>query len=137
MGFLDKVKEQAEKAKGQAQDLKGKVGDKVEEVQGKRKADELLSELGRFLYAEQTGRPLPTADTEVPRIVGELKALEADGTTVLPGATPAGPAPAEGPATDEAPATDDAPAAPSYGEAPSQPESATASAAAPPPDLPV
>jgi len=136
MGFLDKVKEQAEKAKGQAQDLKGKVGDKVEEVQGKRKVDDLLSELGRFLYAEQTGRALATAGTEVPRIVGELQALEADGATVLPGVTPAAPATAA-PAPDEDPATDDAPAPASYEEAPSQPESATASAAAPPPDLPV
>ncbi len=136
MGFLDKVKEQAEKAKVQAQDLKGKVGDKVEEVQGKRKVDDLLSELGRFLYAEQTGRSLTAADTEIPRIVGELQALEADGTTVLPGATPAAPATAA-PEADEAPEADDVPAPASYEEAPSQPESATASAAAPPPDLPV
>jgi cell division septum initiation protein DivIVA len=84
MGFLDKVKEQAEKAKAQAQDLKVKVGDKVEEVQGKRKADDLLGELGRFLYAERTGRTLPSADAEIQRLVAELEALEAEGVFTLP-----------------------------------------------------
>ncbi len=102
MGFFDKVKEQADKAKVQALDLKGKVGDKVDEVQGKRKADDLLDDLGRFLYAERTGRPLPGADAEISRIVDELKGLEADGISILaPTATapepPAAPAPAPAP----------------------------------------
>jgi hypothetical protein len=125
MGFLDKVKEQAEKAKVQAQDLKGKVGDKVEEVQGKRKVDDLLDDLGRFLYAEQTGRPLPNAATEVPRIVGELQALEADGATVLSGvaAPPAAAAPATSPAASP--------------EEPHESEPGVVPVAAPPPDLPV
>lgn len=94
MGFFDKVKEQAGKAKVQAQDLKGKVGDKVDEVQGRRKADDLLDDLGRFLYAERTGRPLPGAGAEIDRIVGELKGLEADGIPILPDAAVAPPAPA-------------------------------------------
>lgn len=123
MGFLDKVKEQAEKAKGQAQDLKGKVGDKVEEVQGKRKVDDLLAELGRFLYAEQTGRPRPTAGTEVPRIVEELKTLEADGATVLPTATATAPAPD--------------PAASAGAQSQPGPPPPATSGASPPPDLPV
>ncbi|MDQ1428229.1 MAG: hypothetical protein QOK39_1705 [Acidimicrobiaceae bacterium] len=83
MGIFDKVKEQAEKAKAQAQDLKGKVGDKVDEVQSKRKADDLLDDLGRFLYAEKTGRPLPAADSEISRLVDELKGLEAQGVPIL------------------------------------------------------
>ncbi len=94
MGLFDKVKEGAEKAKVQAQDLKGKAVGKVDEVQSKRKADDLLAGLGRFSYAERTGRPLAGADTEVPRIVGELQALEGEGVSVLPGAPSAGPAPA-------------------------------------------
>jgi hypothetical protein len=93
MGFLDKVKEQAEKAKVQAQDLKGKVGEKVEEVQAKRKADDLLAELGRFLYAERTGRSLPGAEADIERLVTELKTLEDEGTVILAtGSTAPGPA---------------------------------------------
>jgi hypothetical protein len=109
MGFFDKVKEQAEKAKVQAQDIKGKVGDKVDEVQSKRKADELLDDLGQFLYAERTGRALPGADAEIDRIVQELKALEDDGIAILPAATAATAAPAT-PAAAPEPAAE--PAAP-------------------------
>jgi hypothetical protein len=77
MGFFDKVK-------GQAKEFKEKVGDKVEDVQGKRKATDLLDDLGRFLYAERTGRTISGADTEIDRIVGELKKLEEDGIKILP-----------------------------------------------------
>lgn len=103
MGFFDKVKEQAEKARVQAQDLKGKVGDKVDEVQAKRKADDLLDDLGRFSYAERTGRPLPGADTEIQRLVSELRALEDNGVQILPAAQAADAPAAEAPAA-EAPA---------------------------------
>jgi hypothetical protein len=86
MGLFDKVKEQAEKARVQAKDIKGKVEGKVEEVQRKRKADDLLDDLGRFLFAERTGQPVPGADVEIDRIVGELKELEAQGVKILPDA---------------------------------------------------
>jgi hypothetical protein len=84
MGFFDKVKEQAEKAKVQAKDLKGKVEDKVDDVQAKRKADDFLDDLGRFSYAERTGRPITGSDAEIARIVAELKKLEDDGVPILP-----------------------------------------------------
>ena len=77
MGVFDKVK-------SQAKDLKEKVGEKVEDVQTKRRADELLDDLGRFSYAERTGRPIDGADAEIERIVGELKKLEDDGVVILP-----------------------------------------------------
>lgn len=77
MGFFDKVKEQAK-------ELKGKVEEKVEDVQGKRRASDLLDDLGRFLYAERTGRPISEADVEIDRIVGELQKLENDGIKILP-----------------------------------------------------
>jgi hypothetical protein len=93
MGLFDKVKEQAEKAMAQAQDLKGKVGGKVDEVQMKRKADDLLDDLGRLLYAERIGRPMAGAEAEITRIVDELKGLEGQGVTILPADAPA-PAPA-------------------------------------------
>lgn len=138
MGFLDKVKEQAEKAKGQAQDLKGKVGDKVEEVQGKRKVDDLLDDLGRFLYAEHTGRSLPGADTEVARIVAQLATLEADGATVLPGATSPPTTPPFTPPATPAPSAGAPPEAETAATPTGAPmTSATDSAASPPPDLPL
>lgn len=77
MGFFDKVKEQAK-------ELKEKVGEKVEDVQTKRRASDLLDDLGRFLYAERTDRPISGGDAEIDRIVGELKKLEDDGTKILP-----------------------------------------------------
>ena len=83
MGLMDKVKEQAEKAKEQAKDLKTKVGDKVEDVQAKRHADELLADLGRITYGRQTGRTQADADAETERVVAELKKLEDDGTRIL------------------------------------------------------
>ena len=77
MGVFDKVK-------GQAKELKVKVEGKVEDVQGKRKADDLLDDLGRFVYADRTGRPVAGAETEITRIVDELKKLEETGVAVLP-----------------------------------------------------
>jgi hypothetical protein len=80
MALLDKVK-------SQAKDLKGKVEGKVEDVQAKRKVDDLLDDLGRILYAERTERPMPDADNEISRIVDELKKLEDEGAEVLPAAS--------------------------------------------------
>jgi hypothetical protein len=107
MGLFDKVKGQAEKAMAQAQDLKGKVGDKVDEVQMKRKADDLLDDLGRLLYAERIGRAMAGAEAEITRIVDELKGLEGQGVTILPAeaaasAPPAPEAAAAEPAAPEA-----------------------------------
>jgi hypothetical protein len=52
MEFFDKVK-------GQAKELKVMVEDKVEGVQGKRTAADLLHDLGRFLYAERAAQETP------------------------------------------------------------------------------
>ena len=90
MGFLDKVKEQAthlkdnEKVRGMTDKVAEKVKDKVEDVQTRRRANDLLADLGRILYAQKTGRTNPTADPEVDRLVGELRHLEDDGLTILP-----------------------------------------------------
>jgi hypothetical protein len=81
MGFLDKAKQQA-------QDLKGKVEGKVEDVQAKRKAAELLDRLGRLVYAQRTDRPVADSDAEIGRLVEALQAMEAEGVSVLPEASP-------------------------------------------------
>jgi hypothetical protein len=77
MGFFDKVKEQTK-------ELKGKVEDTVEGLQGKRKAADLLDDLGRFFYAQRTGHAIAGADAEIDRIVSELKKLEEGGIKILP-----------------------------------------------------
>jgi hypothetical protein len=77
MGMFDKVKDQA-------REIKGKVEEKRDDLQGKRKSGDLLEDLGRFLYAERTSRPIPDADPEIDRIVAELKQLEGDGLKILP-----------------------------------------------------
>ena len=84
MSLLNKVKEQAshldrDKVRGMADKVKGKV----EDIQGKRKADDLLDDLGRLLYAERTGRPVPGADVEIDRLVTELRTLEDEGVPIL------------------------------------------------------
>ena len=86
MGILDKVKEQATHLKDsdKVREVAQKVKGKVEDVQTRRKANDLLADLGRLLYAQQTGRTNATAEAEIARFVAELRALEDDGLTVLP-----------------------------------------------------
>ncbi len=75
MSFLDRAKQQAS-------ELRGRAEDKVQDLAARRKADDLLGQLGRLAYAEQTGRG--TADAAAAeRIVTELRALESSGTQVL------------------------------------------------------
>lgn len=71
MGFLDKVKAQAEQTLKQGQE-------KVDEVQAKRKADGLLRDLGAWYYAVHTGRDGGQGEGELARISAELKAHEAE-----------------------------------------------------------
>ena len=86
MGFLDKAKEKAST-------LAEKAKEKVDDVQAKRKADELLQDLGRIVFADKTERATATAADDTARIVGELQKLEADGTMILKGASGGSPLP--------------------------------------------
>jgi hypothetical protein len=71
MGFLDKVKAQAESAVKQGQD-------KLDEQKAKKKADGLLRDLGAWYYASQTDRDDGKGEAELARIVAELQAHEAE-----------------------------------------------------------
>jgi hypothetical protein len=86
MGFLDKVKEQAAHLKDseKVKEVTGKVKDKVDDVQARRKANDLLADLGRVLYAQKTARTNPSAEAEIDRLVADLRRLEDDGLTILP-----------------------------------------------------
>ncbi len=76
MGLLDKAKEKAGHLAGQAKD-------KIEDVKEKRKADDLLDNLGRIVYRQRTERGEPGDEDEIVRLVGELRTLESDGTEVV------------------------------------------------------
>lgn len=71
MGFLDKVKAQAEQAVKQGQE-------KLEDVQAKKKADGLLRDLGAWYYARETERDEGQGDEQIARLVAELQAHEAE-----------------------------------------------------------
>ena len=80
MGLLDKAKEKATHLAGQAKE-------KIEDVKEKRKVDDLLDDLGRILFKQRTDRGEPGDEAEIVRLVDELRALEADGTEVIPQAS--------------------------------------------------
>lgn len=71
MGFLDKAKASVEQAVKQGQD-------KLEDVQAKKKADGMLRDLGAWYYATQTHRDEDKGETEMARIIEQLKAHEAE-----------------------------------------------------------
>lgn len=76
MGLLDKAKEKASHLAGQAKE-------KIEDVKEKRKADDLLDDLGRIVFRQRTERGAPDDEAEIVRLVAELSALEADGTEIV------------------------------------------------------
>jgi hypothetical protein len=86
MGLLDRAKDQAihltdrEKIREVAEKVRGRV----EDIQTKRRADALLEDLGRLVYAQHTGRVNAGAETEMNRLVAELRILEDDGLPILP-----------------------------------------------------
>ena len=76
MGFLDKAKEKAGHLAGQAKD-------KIEDVKEKRKADDLLDDLGRIVYRQRTERGEPGDEDEIDRLVSGLRTLESDGADIV------------------------------------------------------
>ncbi len=74
--FLDKAKEKA-------QQLGTAAKEKADDIKDKRKADDLLDDLGRILYAQRTARSGADDETKITDIVAQLKALETEGTPIL------------------------------------------------------
>ena len=74
--FLDKAKEKA-------QQLSSQVKEKVDDVQDRRKADDLLDDLGRIVYRQRTEAVQPDDEASIASIVAELQTLEANGTRIL------------------------------------------------------
>ena len=72
-----------EKAKETAIHLTDLAKEKVDELKDKRKAGDLLDDLGRAVFRQRTGRGEAGDDAAIASIVAELEALEAGGTAVL------------------------------------------------------
>lgn len=107
MGFMDKVKAQAEQALAAAQQGVTQGQEKLDSFQTKRSADGLLRELGAAFYAEQrTGGSVEAVKTA-------LAALDRHGSEHGPVDTsPAGEAPADATASGSSASAPSAPAAP-------------------------
>lgn len=122
MGFLDKVKAQAEQAVKQGQGM-------LDDAQGKKKADGLLRSLGAWYYAVQTGRDEGNGEAEIARIIAELQAHEAEhGPLGTKSDDDAGAA-----ATPPPPPGGSTPPPPPGGSTPPPPPAASAAAVPPPP----
>ncbi len=78
MGFMDKMKEQAAVVTAVAKDTAQKGQSKVEEVQAKRAADEVLRQLGLLVFLEQAGRGDGTTAASIKTHVETLKEYEAE-----------------------------------------------------------
>lgn len=84
MGFMDKVKAQAEAGMAKASEA-GKAGkDKLDAVQAKRNADDLLRQLGAAAYADHQGHSTDQTTADAARIVGELEEYEAEHGPLAP-----------------------------------------------------
>lgn len=79
--FLDKAKEKA-------QQLGAAAKEKADDIKDKRKADDLLDDIGRIAYARHTGRGGPDDEARIGELIAQLKELEDGGTPIL-GAKPA------------------------------------------------
>jgi len=78
MGFMDKVKAQAEVGMAKANDLTKAGQEKLDQASAKHKADGMLHDLGAALYAERLGRGTDATTAEVERLVAGLQEYEAE-----------------------------------------------------------
>lgn len=79
-----------DKAKDKATQLANQAKEKVDETQHKRKADDLLDDIGRIVYRQRTtGVAESGDDAAIDALVAELTALAELGTDILGTAQPA------------------------------------------------
>jgi hypothetical protein len=76
MGILDKAKDAAKTVGEKAKEGVAAGQEKVGEVKTKRHISDLKEELGGIVFAQRTGTPPGDAETEITRIVGEIKEAE-------------------------------------------------------------
>jgi len=78
MGFMDKVKAQAEVGLAKATEATKAGQEKLDQATAKHKADGMLHDLGAALYAERVGRGNDETAADVERLVTDLQAYEAE-----------------------------------------------------------
>jgi hypothetical protein len=78
MGLLDKAKEAAKTVGDKAQEGISAGKEKIDDTKTKRQIGNLKEELGGIVYAQRSGTAGADADAEITRIVGEIKAAEAE-----------------------------------------------------------
>jgi len=78
MGFMDKVKDTAAKGTEMAKGAAKAGQDKLDEQKAKKRIGDLKEELGGVVYAQKTGTGNGSADTEIERLVNEIKDAEAE-----------------------------------------------------------
>ena len=76
MGLVDKAKDAAKRAADAAQKGAGEARDKAQELGLKRKANALAQDLGFLVVRQRDGES--GLDAEIDRVVGEIKALQAE-----------------------------------------------------------
>jgi hypothetical protein len=84
MGLMDKVKAQAEVGLAKAGEATKAGQAKLDAAQAKHKADGLLHDLGAAVYADHAGRGSDQTTADAERIVGELRAYEAEYGPLVP-----------------------------------------------------
>ena len=78
MGFMDKVKAQAEVGLAKASEATKAGQEKLDQATAKHKADGMLHDLGAALYAERVGRGTDATAAEAERLVADLQAYETE-----------------------------------------------------------
>jgi hypothetical protein len=84
MGFMDKVKAQAEVGLAKASEATKAGQEKLDQATAKHKADGLLHDLGAAVYADRVGRGTDQTSADADRLVTELQAYEAEYGTLQP-----------------------------------------------------
>ena len=130
MGFLDKVKEQANTLATTVNNTVSQGQQSMDQSQSRKHADGLLRDLGAKVYARDTGRGGEGIDADIARLMTDLQAHEAQGGAVDLSDHSRPPAPGTAPPPGAAPPAPGAAAPP---PAPGETAPAPQGAATPPP----
>jgi hypothetical protein len=76
MGLVDKAKDAAKRAADAAQKGAGEARDKAQEMGLKRRQNALAQDLGHLVVRQRDGES--GLDAEIDRMVGEIKAVQAE-----------------------------------------------------------
>ncbi len=75
MGFMDKVKETANKAADTAKAATAVAKDKYDDLQAMKKIEDLQKEIGALVVAQRRGQA-PDADTQIDAKITEITEIE-------------------------------------------------------------